>query len=91
MLVNRDQMSPHAVRVVFDDAAAGKQGFFSGPVTMVTFGSEQYRWHADGSNGYPKPDGPPVTSTAAGGRASAFTLPPASLTVLRGKVSGLDT
>lgn len=89
MLVNRDQMSPHAVRVVFDDAAAGAKGYFAGPVTMVTFGSEQYQWHADGVNGYPDPDGPPVKSTAAGGPQSSFKLPPASLTVLRGKVAGL--
>lgn len=89
MLVNRDQMRPHAVQVVFADEAAGKHGFFSGPVTMVTFGSEQYTWHAEGAKSFPKPDGPPVTSTAAGGPGSSFTLPPASLTVLRGKVEGL--
>jgi hypothetical protein len=55
---------------------------------MVTFGSEQYRWHANGPKGHPNPDGPPVTTSAAGGPESSFTLPPASLTVLRGKISG---
>ena len=89
MLVNRDQMSAHAVHIVFADEAAGKHGFFSGPVTIVTFGSNQYKWHAEGAKSFPKPDGPPVTTTAAGGPESTFTLPPASLTVLRGKVSGV--
>jgi hypothetical protein len=89
MLVNRDQLSSHTVRVVFEDAIAGQHGFFEHPVTMVTFGSEQYAWHADGSNGHPEPDGPAVTSTVPGGAEALFTLPKASLTVLRAKVAGL--
>jgi len=87
MLVNRDQLNAHAVRVVFDDSSAGRQRSFSGPVTMVTFGSEQYVWHAEGDNGHPDPDGPPVTTMLAGGAEAVFTLPKASLTVLRGKVA----
>jgi len=63
------------VRVAFDDSSGGRQGFFSGPVTMVTFGSEQYVWHADGPNGHPVPDGPPVTSMLSGGAEAAFVLP----------------
>ena len=90
MLVNRDQLSSHTVRVVFDDSNAGHHGSFSGPVTMVTFGSEQYTWHADGErSGHPDPDGPPVTSTLTADKEATFTLPKASLTVLRGKVEGL--
>ncbi len=88
LLVNRDQTNPHAVNAVFDGGAGGN-GYFSGPVTVVTFGSEQYRWHAAGPDSYPDPDGPPARSTAPGGPKASFALPPASLTVLRGKVSGL--
>ncbi|MBZ5561729.1 MAG: discoidin domain-containing protein [Acidobacteriia bacterium] len=88
MLVNRDQVNPHAVNVAFEGAVGG-DGYFSGPVTKVTFGSEQYKWHAAGPDSYPDPDGPPARSKAAGGPKSSFTLPPASLTVLRGNVSGL--
>jgi hypothetical protein len=46
MLVNRDEMNSHAVRVVFDDSK-GKRSF-TGPVTMVTFGSDQYVLEARG-------------------------------------------
>ena len=87
MLVNRDQLSSHRVRVAFDDAANGRHASYQGPVTMVTFGSEQYVWHADGAQGHADPDGPEVTSTVPGGAEAVFTLPKASLTVLRGKVA----
>ncbi len=84
MLVNRDETNPHPVRVVFDDS--GKKRSFTGPVTMVTFGSEQYVWKANGPKSYADPDGPPLARIVAGGASSGFTLPKASVTVLRGKV-----
>jgi hypothetical protein len=90
LLVNRDQENAHPVRVAFRELESGRNGFFSGPVTMVTFGREQYRWHAAGSNGHADPDGPPVTSSIPGAVSeTVFTLPRASLTVLRGHVNGL--
>jgi hypothetical protein len=89
MLVNRDQSNPHSVRVVFDGEARNHQGFFRGKVTMVTFGSEQYVWREDAANSHADPDGPPVTSQLSGGRQATFTLPKASVTILRGKVKGL--
>lgn len=89
MLVNRDQENPHPARVAFHDSAARRTAFFSGPVTMVTFGREQYRWHADGRNGHPDPGNPPVRRTISSGEGTVFTLPKASLTVVRGKVEGL--
>jgi hypothetical protein len=89
MLVNRDENNPHTVRVQFEDSH-NKQGVpFSGPVTLVTFGSEQYVWINDGPNSHPDPDHPPVASTAEAGLQTPFTLPKASITVLRGKVTGL--
>jgi hypothetical protein len=89
LLVNRDQENAHAVRVVFHNAESGSSGFFSGPARMVTFGREQYNWHAEGSNGHADPDGPAVTSTVSSASQTAFTLPKASLTVLTGEVEGL--
>ncbi len=86
MLVNRDESSPHAVRVAFEDSKSKRSVFFSGPVRLVTFGSEQYVWKNDGPNSHADPDGPPVGMTIAGGPQATFTLPKASITVLRGKV-----
>ena len=84
MLVNRDETTPHTVRVALDDGKAKRS--FTGPVTMVTFGSEQYVWKADGAKSHADPDGPPVASSVAGNAQTTFTLPKASVTVLRGRL-----
>ncbi len=88
MLVNRDETSPHRVRVEFDDSKG--KGSFSGPVSFVTFGSEQYVWINDGPNSHADPDHPPVATRVAATSQTVFTLPKASITVLRGKVVGLS-
>lgn len=87
MLVNRDETNSHALRVVFEDSKRKREASFSGPVTMVTFGSEQYVWINDGPNSHADPDHPPVARTINGEAKTIFTLPKASITVLRGKVS----
>src|SRR2546429_1784190 len=89
MLVNRDENNPHSVRVVFADSRKKRQTSFAGPVTLVSFGSEQYVWVNDGPNSRPDPDHPPV-STRLQGPPSTFTLPKASITVLRGRVGQLQ-
>ena len=86
MLVNRDESNPHTVRVVFDDSKGTRS--FSGPVALTTFGSAQYVWRDDGPNSHADPDGPPVGRTVSGGSQAAFTLPAASITVLRGRIDG---
>jgi F5/8 type C domain len=85
MLINKDYDHAHTVRVVFHDEDANRNRSFAGPITMITFGKEQYVWHPALRDGYPDPDGPPVQSTLAAG-TEGFTLPPASITVLRGMV-----
>ena len=84
MLVNRNEQGAHEVRVVF----SGGKGWrtFHGPVHMVTFGSEQYVWKTDGSRSYADPDGPPASRVIESHGQTTFTLPKASMTVLRGKI-----
>jgi hypothetical protein len=89
MLVNRDESNPHAVKVAFEDSASKRTRLFSGPVTLVTFGSEQYMWKDDAQNSHADPDGPPVAFRAAAGPQTVFNLPKASITVLRGRVDGM--
>jgi len=86
LLVNKDRVNPHTVSVDFHDSSTNKRHYFQGSVTQVSFGSDNYRWHADGQNGYASPDGPAVTSTQAAGKDEQYTLPRASITVLRGRV-----
>jgi F5/8 type C domain len=79
MVINKDQSNPHEVRITFDDGRA-----FSGPISLVTFGSEQYMWKSDGPNGHPEPNDPPVSKTLPSG-TQTIVLPKASITVIRCK------
>jgi hypothetical protein len=88
MLVNRDESNAHEVRVVFDDSKSKRKRSYSGPVAWVSFGSEQYVWKADGAKSYADPDGPPVARAIAGSGSATYTLPKASVTVLRGRIEG---
>ena len=87
MLINKDQENPHPVRIIFQDQKSGKSSSFSGPVTTVTFGSEQYQWHSNSKGGTADPDGPAAKSSIAGGERTIYTLPKASVTVIRGKIA----
>jgi F5/8 type C domain len=69
-----------------EPSAADSVGHFTGPVSITTFGADQYAWHPDGPKSYADPDGPPVTSTIDSTASTAFALPRASLTILRGHV-----
>jgi hypothetical protein len=87
MVVNKDQENPHSVHIAFEDATAKRETYFAGPVSMVTFGSEQYQWHSNLKGGTADPDGPAARSTVDGGTNTIYTLPKASITVLRGKLA----
>jgi hypothetical protein len=86
LLVNKDQSSPHSVVVEFHDSSRPSNRYFQGSVKQVSFGADNYVWHAKGQNGYANPDGPAVTSEETGGKGVEYILPKASVTVLRGTV-----
>jgi hypothetical protein len=87
MLVNRDEMHAHNVRIAFEDAKSRSISSFSGPVRFATFGSEQYVWVNDGLNSHAEPDGPIHAINIEANPATAYTLPKASIIVLRGKLA----
>ncbi len=91
MIVNKDQENDHSVHIAFDDAKSGRANYFSGPVTRITFGTEQYRWRPDQASpigGKADPDGPPARSSLNAAADTLYNLPKASVTILRGKISG---
>lgn len=90
MIVNKDQLNDHPVHIAFENRNDNKIGYFTGSVNFVTFGSAQYRWHTDSFDpigGTANPDGPPAHSTVNADSNTAFTLPKASVTILRGKLA----
>lgn len=88
LLVNRDETHPHSIRIAFEDSKSKRTSSFSGPVMFATFGSEQYVWINDGPNSHADPDGPVRVTTVEASSATTYTLPKASITVLRGKLAG---
>jgi hypothetical protein len=87
MLVNRDETNSHTVRVLFEASGQKRTALFDGPTTLVTFGSQQYVWINDGPNSHPDPDNPPAAKTVDANPQTTFTLPPASVNVIRGKIT----
>ena len=85
MLVNRDENNSHTMRVLFSDIKARRNASFEGAVTLATFGSAQYVWINDGLNSHADPDRPPVARVINASSQTTFTLPKASVTVLRGQ------
>jgi len=86
LIINKDHDQAHPVRILFHDSDSNSDLTFTGPVAMLTFGKNQYQWHPNRKQGYPDPDGPAVASTLQATPDSTYTLPPASVTVLRGKI-----
>jgi len=84
MLINKDHDHSHPVKIAFHNAETNRDSQFAGTVTMITFGREQYQWHPDRKKGHANPDGPPKTLRMQGNPGADYTLPPASLTVIRG-------
>jgi hypothetical protein len=89
LLINKDQENAHPVRISFL-GDAGTEKNFSGDVSMVTFGAAQYEWHPEIKGGRAEPDGPAARTTVRAGRETQFVLPRASVSVIRGKISGTE-
>ena len=87
MIVNKDQENPQSVAIAFDNAEKGSAAYFSGTVSVTTFGKEQYQWHPLLRGGMADPDGPAAKSTTTANAGTRFTLPAASVTVLRGNIA----
>ena len=61
-----------------------RESAFTGKLRMVNYGAAQFRWHPAGADSYAEPDLPPVVSNITA--APAYTLPKASIIVLRGRI-----
>ena len=87
LLVNRDENHSHTVRVSFENAKDKRNSSFSGNVSWSSFGSDQYVWINDGPDSHPDPNLPPAATTIYADAQTVFTLPKASITVLRGRLA----
>jgi hypothetical protein len=86
MLINKDPSNAHAVKIEFSNSSGKPPTYFTGPVTVATFGAEQYVWRPEGARSHADPDGPPLKATLDVKSGESFNLPKASVTVLRGRI-----
>ena len=87
MVVNRDQENAQKMKIVFSGGTGDR--FFSGPVSVSTFGSAQYQWHPTEKGGFADPDGPVAKSSVVGSAETIYEFPKASVTVVRGPIGGI--
>jgi hypothetical protein len=84
MLVNKDQQNAHSVKINFQEGERAQH--FTGSVDMIAFGSEQYQWHPSTTGGSADPDGPALKTKVSASAGTTYTLPKASVVVLRGSL-----
>jgi hypothetical protein len=87
LLVNRDPLRGHTIRVALSGASASPR--LAGAVDLYQLSARDYVWHPRGAHGYPSPDGPPLRTVVTAGAIAGggLTLPPASVSVLRARVT----
>jgi len=87
MLINKDRDHDHEVSIAFADAGKKRAEHFNGAVERITLGPAEYQWHEGANGGHGDPDGPATKTTLKGGADVTYTLPKASIVVLRGKIA----
>jgi F5/8 type C domain len=86
LIVNKDQENAQKVHIVFDQGPGVSARSFNGTLTVKTFGKAQYQWHPQLNGGTADPDGPIASDTINASKETEYTLPAASITVLRGDI-----
>lgn len=87
MIINKDQENEHAVSIAFDNSSEKSSTTYAGTVNISTFGKAQYEWHPLRHGGSADPDGPILKATISANKGTTYTLPAASVTVLRGSLA----
>lgn len=86
LLINKDPLAERPVHIGFRAAGSQTERHFVGPVSVKSFGANEYLWFPNGAAGYADPDGPIVASERRADASTEFVLPPASVSVLSGHI-----
>jgi hypothetical protein len=87
MLINRDPKRRFETNVVFRNISSQKISTFNGPIEIFQYSRAQYQLNTDPKNPFPIKAEPPNHRIVEKADSSTIELPPASLTVVRGKSS----
>jgi hypothetical protein len=83
MLLNKSDEREHQVRLEFTGLSGGLLEW-QGPLEIRQYSPKQYAWYVAGSAGHPVRSEPPEALRLEAGTPAVITLPPMSLTVVRG-------
>ncbi len=84
MLINKDPTRAYETNIVFRNTVTGAVSTFDGQIDLFQYWGEQYQLNSDRDNPVPIKADPPAHITIGPADTSAITLPPYSLTVVRG-------
>ncbi len=84
MIVFNKSRANVEVGAAWYDGSGGVRDRWDGPLEVMQYSPRQYTWRANGDDGHPTRSEPPERFQLANGFASGLTLPPMSVTVVRG-------
>jgi hypothetical protein len=87
MLINKDQHNVHDIRVLFRNESNNNDCHYLGILQEAQFGEAQYRWRSSIDGGAARPDGPVKHSTERRFGDGMFSLPKASITIVKGAIA----
>lgn len=87
LLINKDPKRSSEIRAEFVMEGSERERFFKGPVDIYQYSAQQYKWRAKGEHGHAVRNLPPAHFVQKADENTTFTLPPYSITILRGRLS----
>jgi hypothetical protein len=84
LLINKSRSRSCSIRPRFADPTRRRLSPFTGPIDLFQYSASDYVWRPQGAHGRPERDLPPEHRILPAGAARRFSLPPYSLTVIRG-------
>lgn len=83
LILNKSDTVSHQIQVRFERSAGNARGW-RGPLKVHQYSSKQYAWRPDQRRGEPERSLPPEILELSAGVRSTVTLPPMSMTVVKG-------
>ena len=90
LVLNKDPVRARTADVRFEGAGANAAGW-RGPHEVFQYSPRQYAWHSNRDGGHPKFSKPPEQYQTESGKPLSLSLPPMSLTVVRGSAPEAPT
>jgi hypothetical protein len=88
LLINKEPEQVRTVQLKFRNETSGVESGFTGKLDVYQYSPQQYQLSADQHNPSPLTDLPPEHTVLNGTPGLSMALPPYSITIIRGTISG---